>query len=214
MKAEEGSADAVGLSPGSGGAQPVFTVTDLKQFAYCPRVVFYTYCLPLLRPMTYKMEESQYAHEEEAAREVRRSLRPYGLDDGERRFDVPLCSAKLGLWGKADMVVETATELIPVDYKSTDRKPGPHFRLQIAAYGIMLEEALPPDSGLVVQRGFLYSLTLKHADEVRLTVPLRAQVRRMAGAMREMVAKERMPEALEGRGRCLACEFRRFCSDL
>ncbi len=24
----------------------IFTVTDLKQYAYCPRIVFYTYCLP------------------------------------------------------------------------------------------------------------------------------------------------------------------------
>ena len=41
-----------------------FTVTDLKQYFYCPRVVYYTYCLPLLRPTTYKMEAGAVAHEE------------------------------------------------------------------------------------------------------------------------------------------------------
>ena len=52
-----------------------FTVTDLKQYMYCPRIVYYTYCMPLLRPTTFKMEEGIVTHGEEKARERRRSLR-------------------------------------------------------------------------------------------------------------------------------------------
>jgi CRISPR-associated exonuclease Cas4 len=194
--------------------QQVFTVTDLKQFTYCPRVVYYTYCLPLLRPTTYKMEESIEAHGEEAEREDRRSLQRYGLSQGQRHYDVRLASDALALRGVVDMVIETGEELIPVDYKSTERqKPGPHFRLQLAAYGAMLEESAMRKPGQVVRRGFLYSLLLKQAQEVAFTAPLRKKVPCIAQAMREMVSKERMPPAPEGRGRCLACEFRRFCND-
>ncbi len=194
--------------------RPIFTVTDLKQFAYCPRVVFYTYCLPLIRPLTYKMEESMLAHQEEAEREERRSLRLYGLSQGERRYDVPLTSARLGLRGVVDMVIDTGTECIPVDYKSTFREqPGAHFRLQLAAYGLMIEEGLKPDSGISVRRGFLYSLLTQSAQEVPFTGRLRAQVRQTVDALREMVERERMPPAPQGRGRCVACEFRRFCND-
>ena len=32
-------------------------VTDLKQYACCPRIVFYRYCLPKIRPVTVLMEE-------------------------------------------------------------------------------------------------------------------------------------------------------------
>lgn len=195
-------------------AEPIFTVTDLKQFAYCPRVVFYYYCLPLIRPTTYKMEESILAHREEAEREERRSLRPYGLTQGERRYDVPVASARLGLRGVIDMVIDTGEEYIPVDYKSTFRKqPGAHFRLQLAAYGLMLEKSLSTGSGFRVHRGFLYSLLTRSAQEIALTGRLRAQVIRTVDALREMVARERMPPAPQGRGRCIACEFRRFCND-
>ncbi len=195
-------------------AEPIFTVTDLKQFAYCPRVVLYYYCLPLIRPTTYKMEESILAHREEAEREERRSLRPYGLTQGERRYDVPVASARLGLRGVIDMVIDTGEEYIPVDYKSTFRKqPGAHFRLQLAAYGRMLEESLSTGSGFRVHRGFLYSLLTRSAQEIALTGRLRAQVIRTVDALREMVARERMPPAPQGRGRCIACEFRRFCND-
>jgi CRISPR-associated exonuclease Cas4 len=193
---------------------PLFTVTDLKQFAYCPRVVFYCYCLPLIRPMTYKMEESLLAHQEEAEREERRSLRPYGLTQGERRYDVPVASTRLGLRGVVDMVIDTGDEYIPVDYKSTFRKqPGAHFCLQLAAYGIMLEESLAMSTKISVRRGFLYSLLTRSAQEVALTGRLRAQVVRTVDALREMIQREHMPPAPRGRGRCVACEFRRFCND-
>jgi CRISPR-associated exonuclease Cas4 len=49
-------------------------VTDLKQYACCPRIVFYRYCLPKVRPVTYLMEEGIRAHEQEEEREERRSL--------------------------------------------------------------------------------------------------------------------------------------------
>ncbi|MBM4463865.1 MAG: DUF911 domain-containing protein [Chloroflexi bacterium] len=57
----------------------VLTVSDVKQFAYCPRVVYFTYALPRRRPTTYKMKEGKIEHEHVAELEERRSLRAYGL---------------------------------------------------------------------------------------------------------------------------------------
>ncbi|MBA2679980.1 MAG: CRISPR-associated protein Cas4, partial [Ktedonobacteraceae bacterium] len=50
-------------------------VTDLKQYTCCPRIVFYRYCLPKIRPITFLMEEGIRQHVIEADREERRSLR-------------------------------------------------------------------------------------------------------------------------------------------
>ncbi|MHB0859396.1 MAG: CRISPR-associated protein Cas4 [Anaerolineae bacterium] len=188
----------------------LFTVTDLKQYTYCPRVVYYTYCLPLLRPETYKMEESQKAHEEETQREQRRSLRVYGLPEGTFAFDVTLRSEALGLTGRVDAVIRTADEQIPVDYKNSDRPPGPHFRLQVAAYGLMLEEI----DHRPVRRGFLYAIPLRKANEVTINAAMRGRVGTAVKAMRAMVEREAMPEPPASRSRCVACEFRRFCNDL
>jgi len=203
-----GSSSESAATPLSG--RDTFTVSDLKQYTYCPRVVWYTYCLPLLRPETAKMQESRLRHEEERDREARRSLRPYGLPEGERRCDVPLASAALGLTGRADLVIVTADEVIPVDYKLTRHATAPHFRLQLAAYGLMLEEAV----GLPARRGFVYSMWTREAEEVRFTARLRGQVQRTTEAMRRMVDQELMPGPAARRGRCMACEFRRFCNDL
>src|SRR5947208_13813215 len=67
-------------------------VTDLKQYACCPRIVFYRYCLPKVRPTTYLMEEGIRTHDEEDEREGRRSLRVYGFTQGERYSHLSLQS--------------------------------------------------------------------------------------------------------------------------
>ncbi len=194
----------------------IFTVTDLKQYAYCPRVVFYTYCLPLIRPTTGKMEEGRLAHEEARGREERRTLRIYGLEEARRHFDVGVTSEELGLTGRIDLVLEvggpdaTGREWIPVDYKQTARRAGPHLRRQLAAYGIMLEETW----GGTVRRGFIYSLLTRRAEEVALTPSLRQQVRETVALMREMVERERMPDPPSSPKPCINCEFRRFCNDV
>ncbi len=198
-------------------AELVFTVTDLKQYTYCPRIVFYTYCLPLLRPTTYKMEAGARAHERAEKRERRRTLAAYGLEveDGRRHFDVWVASEEIGLRGRVDMAIEVEgqngeREWIPVDYKQTARKTGKHVRRQLAAYGMMLEETL----GGRARRGFIYSLVTRKAEEVRLTERLRGEVREVTLAMREMVERERMPAPSRSRRPCVNCEFRRFCNDV
>jgi CRISPR-associated exonuclease Cas4 len=191
----------------------IFTVTDLKQYAYCPRIVFYTYCLPLLRPTTYKMEAGIAAHEKAGKRERRRTLAAYGLKEGKRHFDVWVKSSILGLRGRMDMVIEVGEEdpeLIPVEYKQTRRQIGRHVRSQLAAYGMMLEETWEGQ----VHRGFVYSLLKRKAEEVKLTPRLRDEAREVVTAMREMVEREAMPASPQSRRQCVNCEFRRFCNDV
>jgi hypothetical protein len=99
-------------------------VTDLKRWTHCPRVVFYRYCLPHIRPITGKMEEGILRHNEERDREERRLLRSYGLTEGERFFDVPLRSPTLGVSGRLDLLIITPArdapeaEGIVVEYNS------------------------------------------------------------------------------------------------
>src|SRR5260370_2135951 len=105
------------------GAPFTFEVTDIKQWTHCPRIVYYRYVLPRVRPVTGLMREGQAHHQEESAHEERRSLRPYGITTGERYFDVQLYSATLGLRGRAAMVIAAprkaapGAELVVVAYK-------------------------------------------------------------------------------------------------
>jgi len=186
-------------------------VTDLKQFVYCPRVFYYQTCLPRVRPITFKMIEGEEAGRSEVGREERRSLRAYGIAAGEREFDVPLRSKRLGVRGEIDMVITVSEtgELIPVDYKLS-RIAGPHFQMQVAVYGMMLEEM----RGVKVTRGFLYEIPLRRAEEVQIDMTLRIKVEKVVKQMREILELERMPPPVRNVAKCVTCEFRRFCNDV
>jgi CRISPR-associated exonuclease Cas4 len=191
-----------------------FRVTDLKQWVYCPRILYFYTCLPDIRPITYKMQAGTEAGQKEGEREVRRSLRAYGLEEGQREFNVALRSERLGLRGEVDMVIRLEnthkhTETIPVDYKLAT-KAGAHFKLQLMAYGLLLEEY----SGCIAKRGFLYFIPLRRAEEVEFTKALREKTLRTIEAMQRMLWREEMPESTSQRGKCIACEFRRFCNDV
>jgi len=188
-----------------------FRVTDLKQWIYCPRVLYYHLCLPEVRPVTYKMKSGTEAGQAEEGRETRRSLKSYGLKEGRREFEVVLLSSTLGLRGKPDMVVwlDESREVIPVDYKLSDIL-GDHFKLQVTAYGMMLEEV----SGYKAKRGFLYSIPKRKAEEIKIDQRARDKLQSALCEMHRILRYELMPEPAPNRNKCMACEFRRFCNDV
>jgi CRISPR-associated exonuclease Cas4 len=193
-----------------------FRVSDLKQYAYCPRIVYFQACLPDVRPTTFKMAAGTVAGLAERNREERRSLRRYGLTRGAVQFDVPVTSARLGLRGRVDMAIQTddntsgAPEAIPVDYKLTPGALPHHYKLQLAAYGMLLEEAM----SIPARRGFLYRIPIRRATEIPLSDELRREVEQVVRAMSDIVDAEAMPAATRQREKCRNCEFRRFCNDV
>ncbi len=130
----------------------ILTVSDVKQFFYCPRVVFYTYSLNTKRPTTYKMKEGNLEHYAIAEKEERRSLKAYGLAEGERQFNISLNSAKLALTGKLDMVILTNHEVIPVDFKNTAGNVGLNHKYQLTGYALLIEDLWKKP----VRRAFIY----------------------------------------------------------
>ena len=191
-------------------------VTDLKQYTYCPRIVYYRYCLPRIRPVTYSMEEGIRSHVEEDQREERRSLRTYNLTEGERAFHLALQSTKLGLTGRVDLAIATPSreaqnaQGIVVEYKLSEQKAGAHFVLQLAAYALLLEETW----GLPVKQGFLYSIPLRRAEPIAMTEHLKRKVQQTVGQIQQMIEREIIPPPPTSQRRCVTCEFRRFCNDV
>lgn len=193
-------------------------VSELRQYWFCPRLLYYFYCLPDVRPVTYKMEEGLEEHREEVAREQRRGLSFYGLADVEerarKRFDVLVESERLRLRGRLDAVIEVEEEggirAYPVEYKATRREPGPQYRLQLAAYAVLLEE----QEGCRISEGFFVLLPLRKVLRVRLDRAAKARAVAAVLDMHRIVLEEKLPAAPKSTARCSTCEFRRFCNDV
>lgn len=188
---------------------PEFDVTDVRQHVYCPRIPYYRYTMPLERPVTAKMDLGKEEHETVSAKEARRTLKAYGLEEGERRFGVDLYSRHLRLRGRIDMVIFTRQEVIPVEYKMT-AGVGLHHKYQLTAYAMLAEHVF----SWAVSRTFAYLTPEKRAVEVPVTAAMRERVRRVLDELRDAVWRERLPAPTPHRGRCTGCEYRRFCGDV
>ena len=185
------------------------TVTDIKNWAYCPRVPFYGRFVQH-RPVTFKMDDGHGQHEHVSELEERRSLRAYRLGDGERTFHVHLFSERLGLSGLLDMAIVRAHEVIPVEFKTTTGGVGQNHFLQLTAYGMLAEAQWSKPA----ERGFVYLVPQKAARQVALSGEMRQTVLGMIQDIRWSLDHESKPPPTSRRGRCADCEYRRYCPDL
>ncbi len=102
-------------------------VSDLKQYIYCPRILYYYYVMPVPRRVTRKMEYGRLEHVEIKKLEKRRGLKTYGILEGERLFNYPLNSPRLGLHGVIDMIIATYDgHVYPVEFKHSMSREGLH----------------------------------------------------------------------------------------
>jgi len=202
----------------------MLTIGDIKQYFYCPRIVYFRYLMPSFRPTTYKMEEGKLRQREEIKLEMRRTLvrfgikgpRPYGKkeegEDGVKRFfGIRLASERLGLTGVVDMAIVTPEEVIPVDFKDGAFSIGEvvalHHKYQLLGYGLLLEESYRKRA----ERGFIHSLEDGTTKSVYFSQGVRDFLTGKIRRMRNMIEKEIMPEETPYRSRCRECEFRPVC---
>lgn len=192
------------------GPTTALHVTDLKNYAHCPRFPYFERCLQDVRPRTYMMDAGEEAHLEEKARARRRTLWAYGLPEGERLFQVRVYSPALHLIGVIDELVRTPNGIyLPVDYKLSE-KVTPSFELQIAAYALLIETHFETR----VERGYLYLIGRRELHAVVIDESLRQAVVEAVIAVRLMIDAEQMPPPVKERAKCRACEWRHFCNDV
>lgn len=198
------------MTPAAGAGLLDLTVSDVRQHIYCPRIPFFRLGLRLPhRFVTSGMQEGILEHQRTTDLEERRSLRTYGLQDGERLFDVQMRSEKLGLGGRLDLAIRRTHEVIPVEFKNSRAGLGLHHTYQLTAYALLAEQHFR----LPVRRAFAYFIPLKRAVPVDMTPARRAYTQRVLHEIRAAVASERLPEGTRVLARCRVCEFLPYCND-
>ncbi|RKX74589.1 MAG: CRISPR-associated protein Cas4 [Spirochaetes bacterium] len=185
-------------------------VNDLKQFAYCKRIVFYHYVLPVQKKETYKMEFGKEAELKIDKLEKHRIFRKYGLDNGKRIFHLQVHSPRLNLSGKLDLLIETEKSVYPVDFKYTEGRPYKNHIFQISGYALIMEDTF----GKRIDTGFIYLIPSDEVHRIQITKSIRQDTLDMLESMRTMIIEELMPEPTTFRRRCEDCEFKNYCGDV
>jgi|SRR5579883_924437 len=187
-----------------------FRVTDLKQFAYCPRIPFYQHVMGFHGKSTYKMSQGKVAQDAIESLEKRRRFREYGLSEGTRHFEVLLYSRELGITGKLDLLIETPDACYPVDFKYTTGRPHRNHLFQLAGYSLLVAEHFAKP----VPAGFIFIITDDLTFRFAMTDGLLTDARSALATMRNMAEHESFPDPTPVRARCTDCEYRNFCADV
>ena len=185
-------------------------VNDLKQFQYCPRIVFYNTVMPVERKSTVKMERGKEEEFKLDALEKRRTLARYQLGSAERRFHVWIESSKLALSGKLDLLIVSPQGYFPVDFKYTRGRPHRNHVFQLAGYATLVEEEFQTQ----VEMGFIYLAPVQKIVAIRITPQLKERTLSVLTEIRNMIREGILPPPTEVRSRCTECEFRNYCGDV
>jgi CRISPR-associated exonuclease Cas4 len=128
---------------------------------------------------------------------------------------LPLWHDALGLVGKSDVVEFLAGGVpYPVEFKHGSRNKAADIAacddIQLAAQAMCLESMI----GKPVNEGALFYATSKRRRVVPITAQLRADVVRIADAIRQMLASGKLPPPLnveQAARRCKACSLQERC---
>lgn len=185
-------------------------VSDIRQYVYCPRIIYFNYVVPVPRHVTFKMQKGQTAHIDFSAIEKRRSLAKYRLEDGTKEFRVRLRSDRLGLVGALDMLISSDSRIYPVEFKSTLGSLGIHHKYQLVAYAMMIEEA----RRCPVREGFVYLIPQKRIEKIIVDEGTRFYTKKLCTRIRNVINSGVFPSGTRKTGRCRDCEFNNYCRDI
>jgi CRISPR-associated exonuclease Cas4 len=201
--------------PISDVAEPFISVTDVKHYVYCPRIVYFERVLHAKPVFGSQQEEGRERHEEYVRKELRRKDAIYYSPDflgAEKFLFVSLSSSGLGLTGQLDCVIRTAkNEYVPVDYKGMVSNRGKLWmdhKYQLVAYGLLVEE----NYDTVVKRGFVNYVPERLVLGVEITPAMKAYVRRVVGHIRRIIGEEVLPPIRVGKHKCTGgCGHKTIC---
>ena len=200
--------------PTSDIAEPLITVTDIKHFLYCPKIIYFEYVLHAKPMLGSQQKESSELHEEYVKREVRRKGAIYyspEFKDAEKRFFVNLCSPALNLKGTIDLLIKTGREYIPIEYKNTlsDKgRPWTDHKYQLVAYALLIDENYKTK----VKRGYINYLPEEKIIKIDITPTMKTYIKRIISRIIKIISEEKMPKLNVAKNKCTGgCGFKYIC---
>lgn len=183
-------------------------VNLIRQWSYCPRVVYY---MELMNVSFYRpiwVKQGEQFHEVEKKLWNRRNLSRFNLHTGKVHHNLMMKNLELGFHGIVDMAIETESAVYAVEFKLSAQSKTRGNQLQLSAYAMLLEKhfSKPSPVGFLVGKGKdLYTISI-NGDK-------RKVVLETLNNIRQMLKKGIKPESSAGQAQCCNCEYINFCND-
>jgi CRISPR-associated exonuclease Cas4 len=186
------------------------TVSDIVQYYYCPRKVYFLKVLGVPVVVRRKMEFGKETHERERRRVTERD-QVYGFDRedvAEVLEGLQIEAPSIGLRGKVDVALRLKSgEILPVDTKFTDHViVQRQHRKQLHAYALLLDYRF----GVNVTRGVIYFAQQRRSVPVEISGSDKEDLKRDIRRIEEILSGELVPRGV-AREKCGYCETKQYC---
>lgn len=196
-------------------AESSVSVTDIKHYIYCPRLIYFDKVLHATPIFGSQQEDSKELHEDYVKKELRRKDAIYyssELVGAEKLLFTPLGSCVLGLQGNVDCIIKTAKEeYIPVEYKNMNSDKGKvcmDHKYQLVGYALLIEENFKT----VVKRGFVNYLPETLILQIEITPTMKSYVKRVLGHIKRIIKDEELPPIRVAKQKCTGgCGHKQTC---
>jgi CRISPR-associated exonuclease Cas4 len=192
-------------------AEVFITVSDVMEYLFCPRFIYFMYCLgiPQHEEKRYKVLKGRALHE--AREKVNKSYVRKKLQCVRKEVAVYLVSTRHHLKGEVDEVLflEDGTAA-PLDYKFAEFKDKLYrtHRYQSALYGLMIADTYD----VAVKSGFVcYTRSNHQVKEVKLSEKDFERAIEMVDAVLGIIQHGIYPKATGYKTRCVDCTYRNIC---
>ncbi|MCW4046643.1 MAG: CRISPR-associated protein Cas4 [Candidatus Bathyarchaeota archaeon] len=201
--------------PLSDVAEEFVSVTDIKHYIYCPRLVYFDRVLHVQPVFGSQQEEGKEQHEEYVRKELRRKDAVYYSAEfvgAEKLLFTSLSSPALGLQGNVDCIIKTVKrEYIPVEYKNMSSDKGRvcmDHKYQLVAYALLVEACFDT----VVKRSFVNYIPEGLILRVDVTPSMKSYVKRVLGHIKRIIRDEELPPIRVAKHKCQGgCGHRQIC---
>jgi CRISPR-associated exonuclease Cas4 len=201
--------------PVSDIAEEFVSVTDIKQYVYCPRIVYFDRVLHATPIFGSQQEDSKELHEDYVKKELRRKDAVYYSPEfvgAEKLLFTSLSSSVLGLQGNVDCIIKTVNgEYVPVEYKNMNSDKGRvcmQHKYQLVGYALLIEDNFKT----VVRRGFVNYIPETLILQFEITPTMKSYVRRVLGHIKRIIKEEELPPIRVARWKCAGgCGHKQLC---
>ena len=196
-------------------AEPFVSVTDIKHYIYCPRLIYFDKVLHAKPIFGSQQEDSKELHEDYVKKELRRKDAIYYSPEfvgAEKLLFTSLSSGALGLQGNVDCIIRTAKEeYIPVEYKNMSSDKGKvcmDHKYQLVGYALLIEE----NFGTVVKRGFVNYIPETVILQMEIMPAMKSYVKRVLGHIKRIIKDEELPPIRVAKHKCTGgCGHKQTC---
>jgi CRISPR-associated exonuclease Cas4 len=188
------------------------SASDIKQFHFCPRIIYFTKILGVYERTTESEDEGKRFHKKFYENEKRR-MTLFGsksMKVEKKWINYFIKSERLGLKGTIDMIVKIKDELIVVEFKEIEspKKVLDGHIYQAAAYALLVEEKFDT----TIRRIILYYSKNNKIIEIPLTDNIRNHILWTIKKIRKIILKEYLP-MIRPSSKCYSCGYNWICHE-